>query len=517
MLDEERRAHERASAAGDLAAGVRLLHERVREGSVLPWQLELAAYCGDQAAWETLLPASRKALLDHEWGALRWDEEALWASIARLGREVELRVLRSAMSELEFSIETCVLEPEMIEARGILERALGGGMSASEALCQDQVPNSKAISNAIDELRSSAEGRRPELSPLAWVSGLRWGRVTVLRAIAATWRHSQGTKAREHGSLEVWLAKPSPKTGEIVSRFEEFQSVLGPAGLPMEDRPPSALRMFALRREPMQRETMQEIILPELRAYALGGPVLRFEGLDVLEELGERRKGADFFLVRDPATRKILHLVQLRNSSDYPVDRIRALDHPNLAKLERVGHHHLVFDRMGGAPLADWLNQQPQLERRLAVVRGILGGLEHAHKRGVTHGCLAPESVFVEGDTARVVDHGHRLWGRIRTPFNDFSDGLAMSHSPEYAEEGIEATSERSDVYGAAALAAWILGGRPVLDPQPHYGFRSNILKGTPLVPADREVVLRKALARSPEDRFATLSAFREALLDRGD
>ena len=66
MPDVYRRALERDAAAGDPQAGVKVLRERMRSGKVTEDQLELAAYCGHEAARVLVCPFTF-TIDDCEW------------------------------------------------------------------------------------------------------------------------------------------------------------------------------------------------------------------------------------------------------------------------------------------------------------------------------------------------------------------------------------------------------------------------------------------------------------------
>jgi hypothetical protein len=98
VSDASQRDLERLSEQGDLAARVRLLRGRIRDGTLLASRLELAAYCGDEAAFDALDPAQRAELMAAEWHAhdargaeTRLDEA--WAVFDRAGAEAETCLL----------------------------------------------------------------------------------------------------------------------------------------------------------------------------------------------------------------------------------------------------------------------------------------------------------------------------------------------------------------------------------------------------------------------------------------
>ncbi|MEZ0228562.1 MAG: hypothetical protein ACAI25_08040, partial [Planctomycetota bacterium] len=67
VSDARKRELERLAGEGDLAARLRFLRGLVREGALLSWRIELAAYAGDEAAFEALEPVLQEELRAHEW------------------------------------------------------------------------------------------------------------------------------------------------------------------------------------------------------------------------------------------------------------------------------------------------------------------------------------------------------------------------------------------------------------------------------------------------------------------
>src|SRR5690606_11879656 len=76
------------------------------------------------------------------------------------------------------------------------------------------------------------------------------------------------------------------------------------------------------------------------------------------------------------------------------------LDHPHCIALLDYGltdehQRYLVMPLLEGTELRAMMGQPIAPARAVALVRQILLGLEHAHRRGVVHRDLKPENVFV--------------------------------------------------------------------------------------------------------------------------
>jgi hypothetical protein len=125
-------------------------------------------------------------------------------------------------------------------------------------------------------------------------------------------------------------------------------------------------------------------------------------------------------------------------------------------------------------------------------LRALAGTLDAAHRAGVVHGALHPSKVFVTDEATELV----RGKG---------------SHAPYAAPEVLEGhgATPLSDQYALAAIAYEWLFGRPIT----HNGERPIEVRSMPGV--DRSALSKaftRALAPDPEDRFASCTAFCDAM-----
>ncbi len=589
MSDEAKRRHERAAESGDRAAAVRALRERVREGSLLPGRLELAAYAGDEVAFEALSPVQKERLVESAWFWFRPTAESLWEVLERTSEEVRLRVVLDALRrgfeaigmlpivsgrlrEIRAALERVPTREEMRLIQHVAEEARdatllittyaehasiadtaaalalaleGNGRLGSAFMAAMRPGGGRALEATIESLRSIAPeideelaryvgspgartGKRPPRASLHWwLMGVeRFGTTAVLRALLA---HRRGEIRDPHllRRLETWIAEPSPVELVLVSPASGARYRLRehPLGLP-DDRSAEQALYFS---GDSGNDVRDEAGDRELVAFALSEePLFRFHGLDVFEELPAHPRGWTY-RATDPATRDELLLLAL----NVPVPAapletlarsLMKLDHPNLARILRLGvggegdvrPAFLVYARALGVKLEEWRAVERSLEEKLAVIRGVLDGLEHAHARGVVHGCLIASSVLVTGGEGRVVDLGHFALERLEDWNADDPPAFSMdpSHAPEFGEDETGTHGDpRTDVYGAAALAVLILTGRPVFEGS-GMDLGLAIQREHPRPLPYRDAVLRRALAKSPGDRFPSIAAFRAALFE---
>jgi len=205
------------------------------------------------------------------------------------------------------------------------------------------------------------------------------------------------------------------------------------------------------------------------------------------------------------------------------------LQHPHILPLFDSGAiGDLLFYVMpfvDGETLRHRLTRERQLpvEEALHLTREIGDALGYAHGLGIVHRDVKPENVLLAGGHALVADFGIAYavsaaggpritgWGiAIGTP--DY-----MSPEQAMAEPTLDG---RSDQYSLACVLYEMLAGEPpftgqtaqvtimrrLTDPMP------SLRAARDTVPESIEGAIRRALARAPADRFATVTAFVEAL-----
>jgi TolB-like protein len=210
------------------------------------------------------------------------------------------------------------------------------------------------------------------------------------------------------------------------------------------------------------------------------------------------------------------------------------LQHPNLLPLFDSGAAgpflYYVMPYVEGETLRARLEREGQLpvDETLRLVTLLGNALDYAHARGVIHRDLKPENILLQSGQPVIADFGIALAvvqaAGPRMTETGLSLGTPHYMSPEQAaaEREIDA---RSDQYALAAVAYEMLAGEP-----PHTGPTAQAviarlmtepvrsLQATrPGVPAGVDGAITRALAKSPADRFASVSAFVAALTAKAE
>ena len=209
------------------------------------------------------------------------------------------------------------------------------------------------------------------------------------------------------------------------------------------------------------------------------------------------------------------------------------LTHPHILPLhdsgEAGGFLYYVMPFVEGESLRDRLNREPQLpvEEAVRIAREVATALSHAHGHNLVHRDIKPENILLSGGEAVVADFGIAR-AIVAAGADKLTDtGLAVGTpgymSPEQAT-GADHLDGRSDVYSlGCVLYEMLVGHPPFLGTTAQEVLARHSLDAVPplrtirpeLPPALERAVV-KALAKSPADRFATATAFIEALTRAG-
>ena len=203
------------------------------------------------------------------------------------------------------------------------------------------------------------------------------------------------------------------------------------------------------------------------------------------------------------------------------------LHHPNIAGArtlemdESTGDYYLVMDLAQGVSLKRWMrrNLNASQDAKLAILRQIAAALDYAHSKRVIHRDMKPENVMVDDDGGvKVLDFG--LAAQIRSSQSRTSAAVTSTggtpgyKSPEQWRG--RAQREPADVYSFGVLAYWLFAGELPFDGD-DLAVLGHAVLTEPVEPvadlsAHMNAALVKALAKKPEERFASCGEFVEAL-----
>jgi serine/threonine protein kinase len=263
-----------------------------------------------------------------------------------------------------------------------------------------------------------------------------------------------------------------------------------------------------------------------------------FEGrYEVEREIG-KGGNARIFLAREPGGNpvalKILHPELLVSvAADRFLREIKLasqLDHPHIAHLLDSGERdwlvYYVMTYVEGANLREFLSSSHgrlSVADTLRVADNLLDALEHAHAHGIIHRDVKPENVVISPHGAVLLDFGiaRAVWASGSDRLT--RSGIAVGTSTYMSPEQITALQEidlRSDLYSLACVLFECLAGQPpfvhrneAVVLQMHLNHPApDVRTIRPEIPAELAAGIGRALAKTPEERWQTAAAMRDAL-----
>ncbi|MCO5171698.1 MAG: serine/threonine-protein kinase [Planctomycetes bacterium] len=252
---------------------------------------------------------------------------------------------------------------------------------------------------------------------------------------------------------------------------------------------------------------------------------------EVVRELGRGGMGV-VYEVTDPALPRRLALKLILDRADpealarfgREVELLARVRHPNVVAVHAVGRApegpYVLMDLVEGEPLSRLVGRL-EAPRAVEVLRGLCDAVGALHAQGVLHRDLKPQNVIVRPDGTPVLLD----FGLARDPAGGASLtrtgqvlGTPRYMAPEQAEgKTREPLDARTDVYGLGAILFELLSGAPPfaeVDGGP-WAVLFAVGEREPRWPELDEAlgaVLRRAMAKRPDDRYATARELGAAL-----
>lgn len=255
----------------------------------------------------------------------------------------------------------------------------------------------------------------------------------------------------------------------------------------------------------------------------------------IVERLGDGGMGAVFRAVDEMLDRevaiKILKPELARNAALIERFRLEAvalarLNHPRIATLHGLERHGesllMIMEYVRGETLEAIVQRSGHIAwtRAAELCAAVLDALDHAHDKGVVHRDIKPANIMLANSGAvKVMDFGiARLVGKSRQTQVGHAVGTPMYMAPEQLRG--EEVDGRTDLYAVGAVLFELVTGRMAFEADSDYALMMKQLHEAPPaasdlvagVPAVIDEIIRQAMAKRREDRFANAVAFREAL-----
>ena len=205
----------------------------------------------------------------------------------------------------------------------------------------------------------------------------------------------------------------------------------------------------------------------------------------------------------------------------------RLLEHPGIVSVHEFGEHgahaFIAMEFIEGRSLKDYFDSSTSFSvaHGVNIVSQLLAALHHAHERGVWHRDVKPANiVLLSSGEVKLAD-----FGIARIASRDASQEDEIMGTPGFVAPEMylgDFYDRRVDVFAAGAVLYRLLVGAPAFEGTPDK-IMFKVCCETPLAPSVAaarpslqhiDAVVMRALARRPEDRFATAEEFRGGLLE---
>jgi eukaryotic-like serine/threonine-protein kinase len=270
------------------------------------------------------------------------------------------------------------------------------------------------------------------------------------------------------------------------------------------------------------------------RGFFLGGH-------RILRPLGEGGMGKVFLAVNERTFEKVAIKVlppRRIQEEELSLDRFRRemelsqrCQHPNVARTIAVGHegdvHFMVLEYIPGMSLYDMVRSDKYGPLRVTdaarLFLKVIDGLGAAHLSGIVHRDIKPSNIMITPDgNAKILDLGlARAIGdeQAITRANTVLGTLDYA-SPEQLRDA-RGADVRSDLYSVGCTLYFALSGRPPFEGGDMINkiFRQRLDDPEPLekitrgVPAAFATIVRKLMAKNPDERYQSCAELRADLV----
>src|SRR2546429_1354214 len=266
---------------------------------------------------------------------------------------------------------------------------------------------------------------------------------------------------------------------------------------------------------------------------------------EIRSKIGEGGMG-EVYLAEDTQLRRRVALKILTADVASNQDRMRrfvqeaqaaaALNHPNIAHIYEIGQeagtHFIAMEFIDGATLREKIHREDtSLAKVLRYLQHAAEGLAKAHAAGIVHRDLKPDNIMVTRDGhAKILDFGlakliepQPLSGggssEVATAIMQQRSmpgtvlGTAGYMSPEQAQGRTDEIDHRSDVFSFGCILFEAVTGHKAFAGKDAVESLNKIIREptpaitelNPAAPTDLQRVVRRCLAKDPDERFQNI------------
>lgn len=215
-----------------------------------------------------------------------------------------------------------------------------------------------------------------------------------------------------------------------------------------------------------------------------------------------------------------------------------ALNHPNVAHVYEIGEHDglhfIAMEFVEGKTLREKIHyERTELKKLIRYFQQVAGGLAKAHAAGIVHRDLKPDNIMITRDGyAKILDFGLAKLIEVPTPGPDggtISDAATVAlephsipgrlmgtvgyMSPEQAQGKTGQIDHRSDIFSfGCMLYEAVTRSRPFQGESNVqslykivYEAAPQIREFNPSAPVDLQRIVRRCLAKDPDERYQSI------------
>jgi eukaryotic-like serine/threonine-protein kinase len=208
-----------------------------------------------------------------------------------------------------------------------------------------------------------------------------------------------------------------------------------------------------------------------------------------------------------------------------------SLNHPNIAHIYEIGEadglNYIAMEYVEGTTLRTKIHHEhEELPKLLRVLQHVAEGLAKAHDSGIVHRDLKPDNIMITSDGhAKVLDFG--LAKLVEPQTNTGSEeptilqhstpGLILGTmgymSPEQAQGKTREIDHRSDIFSFGCILFEAITGQKAFAGKDQIEVLNKIIREpapplaafNPNAPPDLQRIVRRCLAKDPDERYQTI------------
>jgi serine/threonine protein kinase/tetratricopeptide (TPR) repeat protein len=215
-----------------------------------------------------------------------------------------------------------------------------------------------------------------------------------------------------------------------------------------------------------------------------------------------------------------------------------ALNHQNIAHIyeigEAVGVNFIAMEFIDGQTLREYIHRgQTELAKLLRHLQHVAGGLAKAHAAGIVHRDLKPDNIMItRDDHAKILDFGLAKLIEPQQPAgisedaSELATAILQQHSspgvilgtpgymsPEQAQGKTNQIDHRSDIFSFGCILYESVTGHRAFEGKDSIDTLNKVIRepAPPIsdfrsdAPNDLQRIVRRCLAKDPEDRYQTI------------